>query len=150
MEFIYREAQGKDIPQLIRIRASVRENILSDPSKVQLRDYEEYLNQRGKGWVCEWQGQVIGFAVVDLWEESIWALFIYPEFIGQGIGKGLHRRLLDWYFAQDKSQIWLCTDPHTRAEAFYRRQGWQEAGLQNQGEIRLFLDKNTWKRTVKK
>jgi hypothetical protein len=39
-------------------------------------DVEEYINHRGRGWVCEIDGQVVGFAIADLVDNNIWALFI--------------------------------------------------------------------------
>jgi len=50
---------------------------------------------RGKGWVCKVDGEVVGFAIVDLKEHNIWALFLRPEFEGMGIGKELHRLMID-------------------------------------------------------
>ncbi len=48
-----REARIEDIPQIQRVRNSVKENILSDPSLVSDADCEEYITKRGKGWVYE-------------------------------------------------------------------------------------------------
>lgn len=134
---LFREARLTDIPQLTRVRLSVQENRLSDPGRVTTHDYTDYLTQRGKGWVCEVAGEVVGFGIADLQGHSIWALFVQPAFAGQGIGKQLHDRLLDWYFAQTTEPIWLSTAPGTRAEEFYRRQGWQETGRMTSGEIRF-------------
>ena len=64
---------------------AVKENVLSNPALVTDKDCEEYLNVRGKGWVCETDNQIIGFAIADLKENNIWALFIRPEYEGLGI-----------------------------------------------------------------
>src|SRR5688500_1198390 len=120
---IIREARLTDILRMQVIRHSVRENVLSDPALVTDKDYLEFLVIRGKGWVCELDGQVIGFAIVDLKENNVWALFVQPEYEGRGAGKGLHRVMLDWYFEQTKTPLWLGTAFGTRAETFYRRQG---------------------------
>lgn len=142
---IFREAQIADIPQLSRVRLSVQENRLSDPNKVTVHDYINYLTQRGKGWACEVNGAIVGFGIVDRLGHSIWALFVQPEFAGLGIGKQLHEVMLTWYFAQASEPIWLSTAPGTRAAEFYRRQGWQHTGLTKSGEIRFEMTVGEWR-----
>lgn len=134
---LLREAQAKDIPHLSRVRLSVQENRLSNPALVTEQHYLDYLTQRGKGWLCEVEGSVVGFTIADLQDHSIWALFVHPDYQGQGIGKRLHDLLLNWYFQQTSHAIWLSTGPGTRAEAFYRRQGWHETGRTKSGEVRF-------------
>ena len=141
---LFREAKPADIPQLQLIRRSVTENILSDPTLVTDELCALYLTERGKGWVCEVEGKIVGFSIVDLQENNIWALFMLPEFEGQGIGKQLHRIMLDWYFQQTKEPIWLGTDPGTRAERFYRRQGWRETGIHGNSEIKFEMRHDDW------
>lgn len=140
-----REATIDDIPQLQEVRHSVKENILTDPGRVTNEDYARYLSQRGKGWVYEINEKVAGFAVVDLEDNNIWALFIRPEYEGQGIGKKLHRHMLDWYFSKGKKMIWLGTEPGTRAAEFYKRQGWKENGVNGEDEIKFELTAGEWK-----
>ncbi|MCC2547355.1 GNAT family N-acetyltransferase [Hymenobacter sp. BT175] len=139
-----REAQVADIPQLSAIRLAVRENQLSDPGRVTRQDYVDYLTERGRGWLAEADGRVVGFAIADLQDHSVWALFVDPDYEGRGIGKKLHDELLSWYFRQTQHPIWLSTDPGTRAEEFYRRQGWQETGRTKSGEV-LFELEAGWK-----
>lgn len=140
----YREATIKDIPQLQLVRNSVVENILSDPSKVTDEMVADYLISRGKGWVCESENNIIGFSIVDLEDDNVWALFVRPEFEGMGIGKKLHNLMLDWYFGQEKLKIWLSTEPGTRAADFYRRQGWKETGTYGSEEIRFEMTAGDW------
>jgi hypothetical protein len=61
-----------------------------------------------------------------------------------GIGKKLHQIMMDWYFVQTKEKIWLGTDPQSRAEKFYRMQGWKETGTHGKGEIKFEMDFETW------
>ena len=84
---IFREAKLKDIRQIQIVRNSVKENTLSNPDLVTDKDREEFLFERGKGWVCEMENQIVGFAIADLKENNIWALFLHPDFEGKGIGK---------------------------------------------------------------
>lgn len=140
----YREATIKDIPQLQLIRNAVKENVLSNPALVQNKDYENYLTVRGKGWVCEKDGTIIGFAIADLKEENIWALFVHPDHEQQGIGKALHQLMLNWYFEQEKERVWLSTGAATRAEKFYRLQGWRETGIYGKGEVKFEMSRGEW------
>lgn len=142
---IFREAQLTDIPELTRVRLAVRENVLSTPGRVTAADYADYLTRRGRGWVAEApDGRLAGFAVADLLGHSIWALFVHPDHDRKGLGKRLHQLMLDWYFGQTRETVWLSTDPGTRAEAFYRRQGWQDTGRTDSGEVRFELTAARW------
>ena len=141
---IFREAQIADIPQMQVVRNSVKENMLSDPALVPDSDVEEYITNRGKGWVCEIDGVIVGFANADLKGHNIWALFMHPDHEARGIGKELHRLMLNWYFSQTKENVWLGTAPNSRAEKFYRMQGWKEVGLHGKGEIKFEMDWSGW------
>ena len=85
-----REAIVEDIKQIQIVRNSVTENILSDPNLVTDKDCEEFITLRGKGWVCVIDKQIVGFAIVDLKENNIWALFLDPRFERKRIGQALH------------------------------------------------------------
>jgi GNAT superfamily N-acetyltransferase len=139
-----REATIADIKQIQVVRNSVTENTLSNPSLVTDKDCEEYLTVRGKGWVCEKDNKFVGFSIVDLKDHNIWALFLQPEHEKQGIGRQLHDRMLDWYFTQTQTTVWLGTAPHTRAETFYRKAGWTEVGTHGKGEIKFEMTYNNW------
>lgn len=139
-----REAEIKDIKQMQEVRNSVTENTLSDPGLVTDRDYDEYLTTRGKGWVCEVDNEIVGFAIADLKEHNIWALFINPKYEQRGIGKQLHKTMLDWYFSQTKEKVWLSTAFNTRAEKFYRKAGWTEVGMHSAKEIKFEMTYAEW------
>src|ERR1700712_2429160 len=115
IKMAFREATLEDIPQIQVVRHAVKENVLSDPSVVTDVDCAIYLFKRGKGWVCEVQGKIIGFAIADLKDNSIWALFVDPRYEKNGVGKKLHGIMLDWYFSRGKDKVWLSTSPNTRA-----------------------------------
>lgn len=141
---IFREAAIADIPQLSKIRLAVKENILSNPDLVPYEDYIEFMTQRGKGWVCEIDTEIIGFSIVDLKENNIWALFIDPDFEKKGIGRQLHNMMLDWYFKQTKEHVWLGTAPKSRAESFYRKAGWKDIGMHGKDEIKFEMTFENW------
>ena len=140
-----RVAEIKDIYQIQVVRNLVKENQLSDPALVPDSDVEDYITRRGKGWVCEIDGEVVGFAIADLVENNIWALFIHPDFERMGIGKKLHEEMLNWYFSQTDKTVWLGTSPNTRAELFYRKAGWKEVGTHGKGEIKFEMTKDEWR-----
>ena len=141
----FRQASVTDIPQIQRVRNAVKENILSDPALVPDCDVEDYITRRGRGWVCEIEGKIIGFSIVSVQDQNVWALFIQPGYEGIGIGQKLHNEMMDWYFEQTDKTIWLSTAPGTRADAFYRKAGWRETGLYGKGETRFEMTVAEWK-----
>lgn len=142
---IVRDAQIADIPQIQIVRNSVKENTLSDPALVMDKDVEDYIIRRGKGWVGEKDGLIIGFSVVSVIDKNVWALFIQPGYEKQGMGRKLHNIMMNWYFTQTNETIWLGTAPGTRAEQFYRRAGWIEVGIHRKGEIKFEMTAEHWK-----
>ncbi|MBN8680545.1 MAG: GNAT family N-acetyltransferase [Chitinophagales bacterium] len=143
---IIREATIADIRQIQIVRNAVKENTLSNPGLVTDADCAEYLTERGKGWVCEIQDEIVGFSMVDLLDHNVWALFVTPGFDKRGIGKQLHDTMLNWYFSQTTANLWLGTAPNTRAEAFYRKAGWTEIGTHGKGEIKFEMTYDDWSR----
>lgn len=141
---LIRAATEADIKQIQVVRNAVKENMLSNPDLVTDDDCKEFITVRGKGWVGETEGRIVGFSIVDLKEKNIWALFIDPEFEKQGIGRKLHNVMLDWYFTQTQDTVWLGTAPGTRAEKFYRKSGWKDAGMYGK-EVKFEMTFNNWK-----
>jgi GNAT superfamily N-acetyltransferase len=140
----FREAKTEDIPQMQIVRNSVKENMLSNPALVPDKDVEDYIHNRGKGWVCEMDNTIVGFAIVSVTDHNVWALFIQPGFDKKGIGKKLHDEMMNWYFRQTDTVIWLGTAPGTRAEEFYRKAGWRETGTHGKGEIKFEMTAEEW------
>ncbi|CAM2858628.1 GNAT family N-acetyltransferase [Chryseobacterium flavum] len=144
---IIREAKIEDIGQIQIVRNAVKENTLSDPNLVTDEDCRIFMTERGKGWVCEINNEIVGFSIADLEEHNIWALFVHPKFDKQGVGRQLHDVMIDWYFSKTKETVWLGTAPGTRAEAFYRKAGWKEIGMHGKGEIKFEMAYNDWAET---
>ena len=142
----FREANKADIKQIQIVRNAVTENTLSDPELVTDADCLEFMTKRGKGWVCEIDDQIVGFSIADLKENNIWALFVHPNYDKQGIGRQLHDLMLNWYFNQTTKDLWLGTEPGTRAEIFYRKSGWKEIGIHGKGEIKFEMTFENWKK----
>jgi GNAT superfamily N-acetyltransferase len=142
---IFREAVLSDIPQIQVVRNSVTENTLSNPDLVPDKDVEDYIINRGKGWVCVIDKTIVGFAIVSVTDNNVWALFIQPGYDKKGIGKKLHDDMMDWYFSQTNTTIWLGTSQGTRAEQFYRKAGWVEVGTHGKGEVKFEMTAAQWK-----
>jgi len=140
----FRPATVADIPQMFDVRMSVKENVLVNTDLVTPEICEEYLTRRGTGWVAEINKHLIGFAIADLLDDSIWAMFVRPEFEHVGVGSRLHNGLLNWYFNQGKEKVWLSTAPGTKAEAFYRKRGWREVMRDERGDIRFEMTAAEW------
>ena len=139
-----RQALTDDIPQLHEVRLAVKENVLSNPALVRPADYERFLTTEGKGWLIEAGDRVAGFAILDMPNHNVWALFVHPHFEGLGVGKALQQAMLEWYFTQTDHTLWLSTGRGTRAEEFYRRTGWAETGVTKGGETRFEMTAAAW------
>jgi GNAT superfamily N-acetyltransferase len=133
-----RPATKGDVARLVEIRGAVRENLLSDPERVTLGDYEEHLGPAGQTWVHEEHGVVLGFSAATRATATIWALFVHPDHEGRGIGRNLLDRAVDWLWSQGATEVGLTTGAGTRAEGFYRAAGWREASTRN-GEVHFIL-----------
>jgi GNAT superfamily N-acetyltransferase len=112
-----RSATVSDIPRLIEIRGSVRENRLSDPSRVTIADYEWHISH-GPIHIWEEGGVIAGLSAGDPRDGSIWGLFVDPVYEGRGIGQAL-----------------IAAACRTRAERFYLRNGWIARGFTERGEV---------------
>ena len=127
MSFALRPAQLGDWDEVQDLRLSVTENRLSDPSRVTRSMYHDYILDRGRGWVAEADGAILGFCIAAL-DGEVWALFVRPGCEGRGVGQALMRACVEWLTEQGVGEAVLETGAGTRAEAFYRRFGWIEAG----------------------
>ncbi|MGI5128069.1 N-acetyltransferase family protein [Pseudonocardia sp. CA-107938] len=75
-------------------------------------------------------GAVVGMGNIDLRLETpvIWRLYVLPEQHGTGVGAGLMSTLLDLPPATTTAVRLEYMDGNTRAERFYRKQGFAEIG----------------------
>ncbi len=129
-----RAATHDDIPRLMEIRASVRENRLSDPSRVTLADYNWFIDN-ATIHVWEVAGHIQGMSAGDPRNGNIWALFVDPEFEGRGIGQALIRAACIAVHAAGHEVAMLSTQVGSRAERFYLRNGWIAKGQDARGEM---------------
>lgn len=137
----YRIAAAGDIPAMSAIRLAVRENRLRDPGRITAQMYADFLDALGRGWVCERDGVIAGFAYADRMEGSIWALFIDPAHEGAGIGRQLLALATGYLFEQGHAKVVLTTGPGTRADRFYIAQGWQRSHRGGDAEASFVLER---------
>jgi GNAT superfamily N-acetyltransferase len=134
-----RPATRADIPQLQIIRAAVRENVLRNPGRVTTADYEAHIDGRGRTWVAELDGAIVGFVAADGQQRWLWALFVDPAHEGRGVARALLPAALAWLRDLGAASVGLTTEPGTRAEKFYRAAGFVARGLEH-GELRFELE----------
>jgi len=133
----FRIIESGDITRCIWIRTSVRENRFSLEALAKAGITEEsvtkMLGTTHQGWVCEVDGQLVGFSMGNKSTGEFWVVAVLPEYEGQGIGRRLTELTQDWLWASGCREIWLWTsvDTSTRAFALYKKLGWMDYGIQN-------------------
>lgn len=130
-----RKATTADRSRISEVRLAVRENQLSAASVSKVETTANWIFENATFWVWEEDGEVQGFSVADPRDGTIFGLFVHPDWEGRGLGRALLplacADLRDAGFAEAT----LTTGPGTRAERFYRENGWEETGRQDDGEI---------------
>ncbi len=134
MEFRLRCATDADVPAMHRVRKRVRENRLSDHTRITEASYLPYI-VAGSAWVAETDDGIAGFAAIDPQARRVWALFVDPGFEGVGIGRALHTRMLDWARESGLKELTLSTQQSSRAVGFYSRSGWTQRSVTEEGEV---------------
>jgi GNAT superfamily N-acetyltransferase len=133
-----RPGRADDLEQCHLIRLAVRENRLSDPSRISADDYRRHVDRPGF-WVAEAGDLIVGFGSLGLDGGSLWALFVHPDHSGRGIGGALHEALLISARQRKVDRLWLTTAPETDAARFYAKRGWRDRGPAEGGDRRLEL-----------
>jgi GNAT superfamily N-acetyltransferase len=131
-----RAAVAGDIPALLALRASVRENPPSLVDPVTAADVLDFM-RHSTVWVWQEGGRILGFSAGDREYGQVWALFVDPGHEGRGIGSALLVLACRCVAAAGFRRATLTTGAGTRAAGFYRRAGWVEAGETEEGELIL-------------
>lgn len=141
MTAVIRRATVADIDTLFDIRTSVRQNHLSREQMAELGITPAVLGEAIENspcaWIAEIDGLAGGFAMVELEQGELFALFVRPACEGLGLGRLLLAAAEEQLFREHES-IWLVTDggDGVRANAFYLGQGWQLAGRVDERDVR--------------
>lgn len=127
-----RRIQAADVPSLIEVRGHTRENAISaeglQAMGVTPDTIIHLLSTTHRGWLCEEDGRIVGFAIGDGATGELWVLAVLSAFEGRGIGSRLHSLVEEWLWSLSWREIWLwtSTDERRRAFAFYLAKGWQK------------------------
>ncbi|WP_312242640.1 GNAT family N-acetyltransferase [Pantoea sp.] len=137
--FVYEKLEVKHLPFLYEIRFSVKENLLlSHHIQYLMRDQAIKDIKQGGGWICRVGEEYVGVAFgLFIPEPIIGGLFVKPEYESMGIGTELLRKVTDWLFSKGAEYIILTTDVGTKAERFYKKNGWVVQGLDEFGQVEL-------------
>ena len=136
-------AVRSDIDAIQRVRASVQENRLVS-TVITDEDVRVAIEETGRGWVVEEDGEVVAFAIGNATTGNVWALFVHPEHEGRGYGRQLHDTVVNWLWTTGLQRLWLTTEPGTRAQRFYDAAGWQLTGITTTGgEVRYELQRQS-------
>lgn len=129
-----RRAVHADVPRIMAIRHGVRENRLGDVNAVTAADCAAFIG-RSEVWVWVEDGTIQGFAAGDPCNGQIFALFVDPGYEGRGIGRRLLSLACETLQKAGYDIATLSTEPGTRAERFYRANGWMVTGENSKGEL---------------
>ena len=135
-----RIAVRSDIGAIQAVRRSVNENRLVS-TVITDEDVRVAIEETGRGWVVDEDGEVVAFAIGNATTGNIWALFVRPEHEGRGYGRQLHDTMVNWLWTTGLQRLWLTTEPGTRAQRFYDAAGWQSTGTTTAGELRYELQR---------
>jgi GNAT superfamily N-acetyltransferase len=133
----FREIIERDVPDLFAVRVATRENALTHEQLAGLGIDEgsvlAMLVETHRGWLCEEDGQIVGFAMGNRENGEMWVIALLPQYEGRGIGAELLTRVEEWLWTEGWEEIWLTTDidPTLRAYGFYLRQGWVDHEIKN-------------------
>ncbi len=155
MNLRYRLIEVSDVEQLFVLRGSVRENVLTRDQLAEMgitpTSTVDAMSSVLKGYLCEVEGQTVGFSMANIQTREIAVIAVLPEFEGMGIGKELLRLSEKILWAAGCDSIWLWTWPNrsTRAVNLYIKCGWLEKEVTAD---RLYLFKNrpdSWSSVVR-
>lgn len=141
MHSLIRPATTADIEALFEIRTSVVQNHLSREQMLALgitpASLADAIGAAPCAWVAEVDDTPVAFAMVDLDDACVFALFVKPAFEGQGLARCLMVEAEAALFARH-SRIWLETDGRdsVRANGFYRQLGWKVVAQMEEGDVR--------------
>lgn len=125
---------------IFRVRTAVKENVLTLQQLAELGvtpdAIAELIRSAACIWVAEADGEVVGFAMVELDTACLFAAFVLPQYEGRGMGRDLVA-VCEQALFRDHALAWLETDGRSRAAGFYRRLGWAHAADLGDGDVRL-------------
>lgn len=134
---IFRAIESHDAAALIELRGRTRENAISADALgkmgITTESIGEKLRSTHRGWLCEAEGRLAGFAVGDGNSGELWVIAVAPEFEGRGIGSQLLASVEQWLWSCGWDALWLWTDADEsrRAYSFYLDHGWRKSKVKD-------------------
>ena len=128
----FREIQPDDMQAIFNVRVATWHNDrgLEELTKLGIthESVRQMMKDSHRGWLCEVEGRVVGFAMGNKKTGEMWVIAVLQEYEGKGIGKQLLSSVEDWLGSEGWKELWLTTDPDesVRAVGFYRHQGWKD------------------------
>lgn len=141
MQTLIRTATQDDIDTLFSIRTSVVQNHLSVEQMAELGITPQVLAESIEAapcvWVAEVDGRAVAFAMVDLAEGEVFALFVRPTHENLGLGRQL-MAVAEAALFEHHERLYLITDgrDEIRANGFYQRLGWVVVGQVDGDDVR--------------
>ena len=129
MHTVIRLATLDDIDALLVIRTSVVQNHLSVEQMAELGITPQLLADSMReapcAWIAEVDGQPVAFAMVDLAEGEVFAMFVLPSHEHLGLGRQL-MAVAEAALFEHHDRLFLTTDgrDEIRANGFYQHLGW--------------------------
>jgi GNAT superfamily N-acetyltransferase len=141
---VIRPATEADVETLFDIRTDVRENHMTREALASIgvtpENVARMLRTDSGGWLAELDGRPVAFSMADGTRGTVFALFVRRGYEQRGLGRALLAQAAAWLFARGWDEVWLTTGADAPgANAFYRRVGWREDGVPENGEIRYTL-----------
>lgn len=98
----------------------------------QKKTVAEVIETTHRGWLCEADSRIVGFAMANGETGELSVIAVLPEYEMQGIGSKLLLLAEGWLSSVGWKEIWLWTSLDTRLKAysFYRNRGWTDAEIQ--------------------
>lgn len=96
-------------------------------SRESIKRTAERIAAGGKFWIAKVNGEVVGMSSPYVDEQKrnrVGAIYILPEFHGQGIGTALMQNVFE-FFPKDEPIYLECATYNTKAFNFYRKMGFE-------------------------
>lgn len=139
-----RNATPEDVESIFNVRCAVKENHLSRAELSELGITPSAVTGMITGGdytvpVALVAEKIVGFAMAQISEGYLFALFVHPGHEGKGVGRELMKVVEKELAERGVKELWLATgsEPELRAHGFYRHLGWQESGLMEDGQLKF-------------
>lgn len=126
----YRGMTAADVPELLRLRAAVRERAHSPDalrkSGITVDGLRDRLGDENQGWVSVVGERIVGFALGDTSTGELRDIAVLPGYEGQGIGTALLEHVESWLQENGWSETRLSTSANRtlRSYSFFLSRGW--------------------------